>query len=551
MKFKFAFVFLTFVCWGNVFGQANNWVWAKSAQGGAEGSDMAADKFGNVFVSGNLIGSSITFSPYTLNNPTSSWIACLAKYDSTGNVRWARNASGLSWVRDVATDNSGNVYMIGNFDTSSISFGGNITISEAGTEDGYIVKYDSTGNVLWARNIGGAGSWVDAYGLTIDNSGNIYLAGRFDSPTISFGTHSINRLNGYTIFLAKYDSAGNDLWAQSVVGGQCEVNHIANDPEGNVYMAGDFNMPTIIFGTTTLTNAGSIDGYIAKFDTLGNSVWAKNFGGNANDNITSVGADNYGHIYMSGFFYSPALSIGSNAFTNAGCSDIFLSKLDTSGNVVWAKSVGGIGNEQTGTCGLSVAANGNIFLSGSFGDYFCGWDTVSFGQFTMIAASWDPMFVAEYNPGGVVNCAASLVSGGNDVDFPNAITADNFGHAYTGADFGQDGMMVGSTTLHCIGENLFVAKYSCNEFADAVDAFNNEKNISIFPNPSSGNFTIKNNFSGNYQIEIFNSLGQKIFRKEKLNQNDFEFDLGDHPDGIYFVRIISDGKIYSQKIIKE
>ena len=136
------------------FSQNSNWVWAKGADASAEGSDLAADIFGNIYLSANFIASSVTFGSYTLTNSGTAWNACIVKYDSSGNVLWANKAGGTSEVLDISTDHLGNVYMTGNFSSPSITFG-SITLIRKGTNDAFVVKYNSSGNVMWAKNAGG------------------------------------------------------------------------------------------------------------------------------------------------------------------------------------------------------------------------------------------------------------------------------------------------------------------------------------------------------------------------------------------------------------
>jgi hypothetical protein len=192
---------------------------------------------------------------------------------------WAKSAGGIDFEGEpaVAVDNSGNAYMSGSFSSSSVTFGSfTIALSSAGNVDLFVVKYDSSGNVLWANSAGSTG--IDrAFSVTADASGNCYLAGTFDSPTITFGTTTLtNTSTSYDWFLVKYDTNGNVLWAKSGGGSSNEfIISIDADASGNCFIGGYYYSPTLTFGTTTLTNSGSPDVFLAKFDTNGNALWAK------------------------------------------------------------------------------------------------------------------------------------------------------------------------------------------------------------------------------------------------------------------------------------
>jgi len=514
----------------SVSSQISSWDWAESAPGSAEGSDLAADIYGNVYIAGNVFDNTITFGAYTLTNVAEYWSGCVAKYDPLGNVLWARIVPGSSWVYDLATDNEGSVYMSGQFDTSSLTFGSD-TLNKLGAVDAFLVKYDSSGNLLWARSAGSTGVYTSGLSVATDNFGNAYLAG-----------------DG-AIFLCKYDASGNLIWSHSPL--SALPKHVATDATGNVYLTGYFSS-SFNFGLGTLISAGGKDALLCKFDSSGNPLWAKSVGGTGDWDLGwDVGTDHQGHVYISGVFDSPILYTDSNSLLNVGCSDVFLAKYDSSGNEIWATSAGGTGNDQTGSGGLSIDENGNAFFSGSFGDSWCGWDSIVFGQFTLTESSWDPMFVVKYDPSGNVLCATSLPSGGNDVEFPNAITADPFGNAYTGADFGQNGMVVGSTTLYCSGENLFVAKYSCNKETE-INELSDIISVTISPNPGNGIFQLAfNNVKAPIgELQVYNLLGEKIFSSAPSTKS-YELDLINSPNGIYLLTINTSEQEIVTKIVKE
>jgi len=499
------------------FSQNSNWVWAKGADASAEGSDLAADIFGNIYLSANFIASSVTFGSYTLTNSGTAWNACIVKYDSSGNVLWANKAGGTSEVLDISTDHLGNVYMTGNFSSPSITFG-SITLIRKGTNDAFVVKYNSSGNVMWAKNAGGVSGSSGGYSVAIDDSDNVYLSGIFGSSSFSFGSFTLSNIYGWNLFLGKYDALGNEIWAQNVIGSRF-LNHITTDSSGNIYLTGSFNSPTANLGSTTLVNFGMEDVFLAKFNSSGNILWAKNAGGNGSDGGACVVTDNAGNVYLSGTFISTSFSIDTFLLPNSGCVDIFLAKYDTTGNVIWVKGAGGTGEDRTGTGGLSINQNGTVFMSGSFGNIWCGWNNISFDQYTLIQSGWDPMFIAVFDHDGKTICASALASGGNDINFPNAIAADPFGNAYIGADYAGTPFIIGKDSLFSSGEKIFIAKYYCdvpheeaivepdtliipNIFTPNSDGLNDVFN----PNQTHG-ISINN-------ISIYNRWGQLIHQED-------------------------------------
>src|SRR5665213_1457032 len=323
-------------------------IWAKSAGGVDDdyGTSVVVDASGNCFVTGYFYSTSLIFGSDTLTNPINSIDLFVVKYDASGNVLWAKeNSGGVSegYAVSISTDATGNCYVTGFF-VGSLTIG-TITLTNSGIADIFLVKYDPSGNVLWAKSNGG-NDIDEPICIADDASGNSYVTGIFDSPTIIFGSDTLRNPNNANhtadVFLVKYDPSGNVLWAKSAIGADYdESNSVAVDALGNIFLTGVFNSPTIIFSADTLTNAsGSDDLFLVKYDAMGSVSWAKSAGGSLSDQAYSVATDATGNAYITGRFSSPTIVFGFDTLTNAGYADIFLAKYNPSGNVIWAKSVG-------------------------------------------------------------------------------------------------------------------------------------------------------------------------------------------------------------------
>lgn len=420
---------------------SQTWLWAKSA---TEGSDMgvavSADPVGNVFVTGSFGGPTITFGSTTLTNADGSIFVC--KYDESGNVLWAKGGEGNGGGRgtSVSSDKNGNVFVTGFFGADIVFDSDTLTYAGGFGYDGFIAKYHASGNLIWAKRIGGTG---DDEGLSVstDTSGNVFVTGYFSSSTITFDTITLNNPgNGENVFIAKYDSVGNILWAKStvVVAGSSlnEGTSVSADKDGNVFLTGKYSSATIIFDTITLTNLGTLNAFMAKYDMAGNLLWAENIGGLFMDEGYSVSTDEDGNAYV----------------TYTG-SDVFINKYDASGNVLWTRNAVGTGWD----IGYSVSTDpcGNVYLTGKFDG-----DTIAFGStiLTRPVNSDAPIFIVKYDASGNVICATALASGGTN---QFGISADSFGNAFiSGGNFNTNPFVVGSTTITNMG--VFVAKLNCN-----------------------------------------------------------------------------------------
>jgi hypothetical protein len=203
---------------------------------------------------------------------------------------------------------------------------------------------------LWAKQIGGSGS-DEGFGITIDSDGNVYTTGYFEG-TVDFdpgvGITNLTSAGGRDIFISKLDSNGNFVWAKRIGGASDDYgNRIFLDSSGNVYTTGlfggivDFDPGS---GTNNLASNGSNDIFILKLDRNGNFVWAAAMGGTGDDGGFGIALDSNNNVYTTGVFYNTAdFNPGPGVFnmTSAGGMDIFISKLDSDGNFIWAKRMGG------------------------------------------------------------------------------------------------------------------------------------------------------------------------------------------------------------------
>ncbi|MBI5476247.1 MAG: T9SS type A sorting domain-containing protein [Ignavibacteriales bacterium] len=376
------------------YDSSGNVLWVRSAVALAcEGNDIAEDNYGNYYVGGNFYVSTITLDTITRTTGNNYWDVFVAKYNADGKIIWVRTAQAYGrnqgcWV---SADKSGGVYSTGIFESSTITFG-TTTLLNSGAYDMYLVRYDANGNVKWAKK-GGGGGYEQPIAMAVDTNGNCYYTGYFQSPTISFGTTTLTNKGGmHDMFIVKYDSNGNVLWAKNPGGTGSDIGSgIGLDSNGNCLVSGSFSSPTITFGTTTLTNnnAGSSDFFVVKYNGNGDVIWAKSAGGTFDESCNGMTIDHNNNIYILGTFNGSTLTLDSTTLTNNGGYDFFIIKYDQDGNVVWAKSAGGTGNEEA----YDIAINdSSCYVSGLFMS-----PTLTLGTTTLVNNGDNDMFIAKLN----------------------------------------------------------------------------------------------------------------------------------------------------------
>jgi len=296
-----------------------------------------------------------------------------------------------------------------------------------------MIKLDPDGNPVWAQSFGGT-SFDQGNGIAVDASGSSYTTGLFGG-TMTVGNTTLTSAGFADIFMIKLDPDGNPVWAQSFGGTLVDEGiGIAVDASGSSYTTGLF-AGTMTVGNTTLTSAGLNDIFMIKLDTDGNPVWAEGFGGTGRDEGIGIAVDGSGSSYTTGLF-GGTMTVGNTTLTSAGPGDIFMIQLDPDGNPVWAEGFGGTG-EDLGI-GIAVDASGSSYTTGSFQG------TMTVGNTTLTSAGPGDIFMIKLDPDGNPVWAQSF--GGTNFDLGLGIAVDASGRSYT-TGFFRGTMTVGNTTL--------------------------------------------------------------------------------------------------------
>ena len=385
------------------------------------------------------------------------------------NYRWARSIGATSndQGKGIVTDQLGNVYITGEFrNTVDFDPGTSVfNLTSNGAQDIFIEKLDSSGNLIWAKNIGGTGG-DQGNSITIDTAGNIFITGQFQH-TVDFdpgvGISNLASTGSTDIFVLKLDSSGNFIWAKGFGGTGTDVGlSIATDLIGNIYTTGYFAGSADFKpgpGSTFLTSNGGYDVFVQKLNPNGNFIWAKGMGGSTFDYGRSISVDSSGNVYLMGDFRGTAdFFSGSGAvyLTSRGSSDVFVQKFNTSGIFVWVKQMGGVGTD----VGQAITTDsfGNIYSTG----YFEG--TANFdpgaGTANLTSNGSSDVFVHKLNPLGDFIWAKSMggtgTEGSNDIAIDHSMNIYLIGWFEGSADFDPG---VGTTSLISNGsEDIFLQK---------------------------------------------------------------------------------------------
>lgn len=557
-----SFLFIILYCTAN----AQSFAWARQAGSASlldEGKAVGVDAAGNVYSAG-VFGDSADFDPganvFKLYSAGSEDIY-IQKLDAFGNFIWAIGIGGATYdmVHDMYVDASGNVYITGQF-TGTADFDPGIGVASlvsAGSDDIYLAKYTASGALSFVKKmgstIGDAGR-----GIVLDASGNIYLTGYFRSVCDFDPSANVNSLTSVSgsadIFVAKYDSLGNYIWANAAGGtngdiGQC----ITVDNSGNVIVAGDFYGTAIDFdpgaGTVSLSTNGFSDIFVAKYTSGGALVWARSMGGIVNDDGFGIAVDVSGNVYTAGYFQSIVDFDPGPGTTNLTAlgEDIFIQKLTASGDMVWVKQIGGVNPDQA--LDLNISASGYLYVTGFFTS------VVDFdpgaGIANLTGLGGQDVFIAKYDTAGAYMWAKGF--GGVGFEQGNDIAIDaNDGVATTGyfnstVDFDPGS---GVTSLLSLGsKDGFTQKM----FPSGTSVPSKLMQIiRVYPNPTHDVISIdlQKQFT-RIRLSLTDVSGTVLKEAAFDNSSNVLLNVADIVPGNYLLIIETDGKYQTAKITKQ
>jgi hypothetical protein len=519
--------------------QLPSWQWAHSAGRYTSHDycyGLATDQNGNSYITGEF-QDTIDFGSTTLINSGSyGEMMFITKYDAMGNILWAQNPAGMngSTGKSVFADKNSYFYVTGSY-RGTITLGTS-TFTSTAISAYFVAKYDSTGNVVWARNAISNDAQV-GNSVCVDNNGNVFVTGTFGDSSITFGNVTLPPGIGIintSIFLVKYDDMGNVLWAKAAATAlNSKSNCVKTDINGNAFITGDFRN-SITFGSTTLvTSMGAAGVFTVKFDVSGNVVWAKGSGGFPSVGYgQSIGTDVLGNAYVTGYFGSQIMIFDNDTLNNSGVTDIFLVKYDSLGNLIWTKSTGGSGYDQPSS--MLTDSAGNCYITGFIKSYISfGGNNLSAVNQDVFVMKYDNIGnevwgvqamgnINEYGRGIGMDKNHDIYIGGTFTS-PNSFFGTN---------------QITNSDLFTSGYDLFVAKLQ-NVPTPVYDIENSNSSFRIFPNPftNSTMLVFKKPLQKKFTIEIYNPTGQLCRYISNIVGDSVIIEKNNLTAGIYFLRI--------------
>ncbi|WP_341900239.1 SBBP repeat-containing protein [Fluviicola taffensis] len=318
--------------------------------------------------------------------------------------------------------------------------------------------------IVWGTYYGGE-VYDYAYSVKVDDSGNIFISGESNSTTAiaSGGYQNTLNTNSTDVMLVKFNSSGVRQWATYLGGNMIDdAFSSAIDPSGNVYICGRANSSTgIAFAGHQNTQAGSEDGFLAKFSTIGSLLWSTYYGGSNLDQLKAVDTDALGNVFVVGFTLSTSdiATVGSDQPTyGGGFLDAFIVKFNADGIRQWATYYGGSGMDRGLTCNVDI--NGDVYVGG----FTVSTNGISSGGFqNTYGGGGTDGYLAKFNTNGVRIWATYY--GGSSDESVETCTTDLSGNVFIGGSTQSTSGIASSgfqNTITSGSEDAFLAKFDSN-----------------------------------------------------------------------------------------
>lgn len=552
MKKIFTIELLILLCFANcLHAQSFEWVKQFGAASSQAASGIALDKKDNVYTTGIFRGT-VDFDPglgpqnvFTLSSINAGRNDIfISKLDAAGNFVWAKQIGGGTnstgnFSNAVAVDDSGYIYIVGRYSPGTVDFDpGPLSYSLTATSARvFILKLDSAGNFVWAKNINA--TRVNPLAVKPDNHGNVYVGGESQGAT-DFGSIRLAPQGTYiNAFICKLNPVGNFTWARHFEGkGNGFCNGLDVDTTGGVYAVGtftdtfDFDPGSQVYKLTSVYNAQGPkpDIFVSKLDSSGKFVWATSIGKDGNDLGSDIAIDNKANVYIAGRLLDDTITVDqAGSQVNASNYEVLVTKLNATGNILWSKIMATAGG---GAEAIGIDSKGNILATGNYGSYLQLNTTASPDSiFTNVVGS-SAMFVLKLDSSGKyrnilqIEGSGSVTSTGIAIDATDAVYTSGYFTLSADFDPGPKDSVLTSLGL----EDAFVHKMVCKEKSAVVVTATTDSCNSYTLNgqtyTASGNYTqVLTNTEGcdsiiNLSLTITNNLNLKITQSGQiLNAN--------------------------------
>ncbi len=520
-------------------------------------------------------------------------------------TKWVTSLGGNKYEQSngIAVAPCGDVYQVGFFQQQL----GNLTT--VGTEDGFIAKYNSAGDLIWLKNLGGT-STDRLSGITIINDNQIVVSGEIKGTLRYNATDSLVALDRLDALVLSIDSSGQVQWAKIGSGlGDDSAVDITHNANGTICVTGYFeqNLQTdqtiiqsfgnrdafiwaldtngqtqwtkklgwlgfdeglalamdddygyitglyrdqIVVDNDTLLGKLGADIFVTKFDhRTGQSQWTKTVGGPSSDRVQSVAVDQQGNICITGW-YSANITVQGTTLLDRQEEDAYLIKFDSNGQLVWAKSLGHEFDERGYEVGFDP--QDNVYLMGTLDSLLIiGGDSLTNRHLNRPA----DIFIAKFDAQGDYKWSQTLGHYYNDFCYDMQII--DASTIYITGSFQDTTIFMTDTMISQFGYDIFVAKFEMDTLL-TIKTLAEAKivpTLTLFPNPSSIGSTLLYELTKTTTVKIvlYDGAGRPVRQLydaiQPIGEHELWIDRKELPNGYYWVQLEIGGTIFVQALL--
>jgi hypothetical protein len=456
------------------------------------------------------------------------------KVDAAGNKQWDKTLGGTAFdALNAVQQTSDGGYILGGTSESRIS--GDKSQASRGTYDYWVIKLDAAGNKTWDKTFGSSASDGLSY-LQQTTDGGYILGGQSESAA---GGDKTAVGSGMTdLWIIKLDGSGNKVWDKAYGGSQSDLfSSLQQTSDGGYILGGTSASP--VSGDKSQPSRGQNDFWIIKVDANGGKSWDRTYGGSNMEGLRTVRQTPDGGYIVSGTTNS-GIS-GDISQPAKGGNDLWVIKLDGSGNMQWNKTLGAAGEEWAGY--IDQASNGG-YIVGAYSD-----SNIS-GDKSEASKGGNDFWIIKLNATG--NKVWDKTYGGNGFEQLSFIRQIS-GGSYIFGGTSQSGIG-GDKSQASQGTSQGAVDYWVVKLAPEVLGAQEDvlSGLTVYPNPSTGILNLALDYAGNAEVKVYSVLGQCMLSEVFSSQiKETALDLTNAPKGIYTVQVITEKQTLIKKVVLE
>lgn len=555
-----------------------DWVSQIGGVNDENGLQIDTDSDGNIYSVGSFQGT-LDFDPSAATEnltAVSGTDIFIQKLDAERNLIWIKQLECTENVGlpTIVIDPSNNIVIAGSFDgTIDVDPSADVyslTATSAFSNDCFVMKLNADGEFIWAKQQFAAEDFVEesfgfsVYVSAIDSENNIYLTANFyvdinvGSIVDPYALEHMGTLYEEDLAFFKFDPAGNLAWCNYFVANAI-YGSVYLDQNDDVYFTGyfggtvDFDLSPASFELTALSgDLAAVDAVIAKYNSDGDFIWAKSFGGLNAEIVFNTAISLANEIYIVGMYadvvdFDPGA--GVSEITAEGDFDLFITKFDVEGNFMWAKSIGGEFYDSYPN--VEVDGNGDLYLTGIYTNSI---DVDPDESIVLLESdAYSNCFFIKLNRNGNLLWAGEFASSEYAPFLSVHVVSPSEVYCYGGF----------SVTLDCApdtdeinitsnGNNDFVVIKLSSENAVGIGKEDEIPAVSLYPNPTKDRVMIDfgSSILDDRTVIVYDLLGQTVYSNSAVKGTSISLDCSLYPKGVYLVSIFNNNELSSSTTLK-